>query len=117
MTDEGSIRCSGSYAEILSTYPELLSHTIYTETVQLQHNPSVFSSTSSQKKPRSVCDAARSADSKGSLTTVEGRAQGAVKAEVYKFYAAAMGRNYLIAVLLAGALAQVDYHVSLYLAS
>jgi hypothetical protein len=54
-----------------------------------------------------MCGESKATDSRGSLTAVEGRAQGAVKAEVYKFYAAAMGRNYLVAVFLAGALAQV----------
>jgi hypothetical protein len=53
-------------------------------------------------------DRVKSVVSRGLLTSVENRAQGAVKTEVYKFYAAAMGRNYLIAVLIAGVLAQVN---------
>jgi ATP-binding cassette subfamily C (CFTR/MRP) protein 1 len=106
MTDEGSIRCSGSFAEISSKHPEILNHILASETSQAHHDTAATTAAPpNDLKPKLARDPCKSAS--GSLTSVENRAQGAVSAEVYKFYAAAMGRNYLIAVFLAGALSQV----------
>jgi ABC-type methionine transport system ATPase subunit len=114
MADEGSIRCSGSFAEISSKHPEILNHILASETSQAQHDSAATTAAPpNDLKPKSARDPCKSAS--GSLTSAENRAQGAVSAEVYRFYAAAMGRNYLIAVFLAGALSQVIQSIPLFI--
>lgn len=109
LTDEGSVRCAGSFAEISAKHPEILAHVLASEPPQVQGQgqlePFAAHAASVEPAPKPNRNPVKSAC--GSLTSVEARAQGAVKAEVYKFYGLAMGRNYLIAVFLAGALAQV----------
>jgi ABC-type protease/lipase transport system fused ATPase/permease subunit len=160
MTDEGSIRCSGSFAEISSKHPEILNHILDSETSQAQHDTAattavlpthkievlhqvdhiicmtdegsircsfaeisskhleilnhIFASETSQAQRGTAATTDPCLSARGSLTSAENRAQGALSAEVYKFYAAAMGRNYLIAVFLAGALSQVIQSIPLF---
>jgi len=107
MTDEGSIRCTGSYTEISSKHPEIFTHILTTEPNQQRPSDAAIDATPSQSKKGPAAAPVTAANASGALTSAEGRAQGAVKGEVYKFYALAMGRKYLIAVILVGALAQV----------
>ncbi len=107
MTDDGAIRCAGSFADISSKHPEIFSHVLAPATAESHdndtapftcHAASVEQPTPSAKPTTPQC---------AKLISTENRALGAVKAEVYRFYAAAMGRNYLIAVFVIGALSQV----------